>query len=128
MRKGLTLVEVIISMVLIAIIMYSSIQVFISSGAKGANVEVFSVAQSLAENKLEGRLGRTFASISSEAQTAFSTDLSNYSYEIVVNYVSKEALDAPVAYTTNYKKITVLIRHPSLSRPTSLESIRINYS
>jgi len=128
MKKGLTLVEVIISIVLIAIIMYSSVQVFVSSGAKGANVEVFSVAQSLAENKLEGQLGRTFTSISSEVQTAFSTDLSNYTYEIVVNYVSKEALDAPVAYTTNYKKITVLIRHPSLSRPTSLESIRIDYS
>lgn len=128
MKKGITLIEVIISIVVIAIIMYSSVQVFVSSGAKGANVEVFSVAQSLAENKLEECIGKSFAYISSEAQTSFSSPLNSYSYQIVVNYVSKEALDASVGYTTSYKKITVQIRHPSLSNPTTLESIRINYS
>ena len=127
MKKGLSLIEVIVSMVLISIIMYSSVQVFISSGAKGTNVEVFSIAQSLAENKLEENLSKSFTHISNEAQTAFLNQLSNYTYEILVNYVSKEALDMPVASTTKYKKIRVSIRHPSLSRPTSLESIRVNY-
>ena len=58
--KGFTLVEVIVSLVIIAVVMYAAIAVFITSGAKGVNVEIFTVAQSLAEDKLEEAMVHDF--------------------------------------------------------------------
>ncbi len=126
-KQGFTLVEIIMAMAVIAIIMYSVIAVFITSGARGVNVEVFTVAQSLAEGKLEENMAHSFSDVSDEVETNFSGDLGDYSYEIVVNYVSPEALDLPVAFVTDYKKIQARIRHPQLEGAISLEAIRANY-
>lgn len=126
-RSGFTLVETVISMVVIGIIMYAAIAIFITSSVKGVSVEVFTVAQSLAEGKLEETMAQDFGDISDEAETNFSGDLDDFSYEIVVNYVSAEALDAPVGYVTDYKKIDVMIRHSLLGNPTTLKSLRADY-
>lgn len=127
MKKGFTLVELVIAMVIIAIIMYAAIAIFVASGARGVNVEVFTVAQSLAEDKLEQAMAQDFGDATDEAEANFSGDLNQYSYEIVMDFVSGEALDTPVASPTDYKKIRVVIRHDLLGGTTSLESIRANY-
>lgn len=124
MKKGFSLVEIIVAMTIMAIIMYAAISIFVSAGAKGVNVEVFSVAQSLAENKMEAMLSRDFNLVSSEGQTSFSGNLSSYSSQVIVNFVSHEAFDVTVGGPTAYKKIIVMIRHPFLGNPTTLESIR----
>ena len=126
-KKGFTLIELVVSMVVIATIMYAVIAIFITSGAKGVNVEIFTVAQALAENKLEEAMALDFTDVTSESQTNFTGDLSNYNYEIVVNYVSAEALDSAVGYATDYKKIKINIRHANLAGPTQLESLRSSY-
>lgn len=127
MKKGFTLVEVIVSMVIIAVIIYAAIAIFITSGAKGASVEIFTVAQSLAEGKLEEAMARDFEDVASVEETNFSGDLGSYSCEILSSYVSGEALDTAVAGATDYKKVQVKIRHPKLANPIQLESIRANY-
>lgn len=123
-RPGFTLVETIISLVVLAMVMYSVISIFITSGSKGANLEIFSVAGSLAEGKMEQTLAKSFAAVSSEAPSSCGGDLSGFSSEVFVVYVSQEALDISAESVTNYKKITVSITHPQLSSPASLESIR----
>lgn len=127
MRRGFSIIELIISMVILAIIIYASIAIFINVGIKGVNVEVFTTAQSLAEDKVEEAMTRTFASLSDESETAFSDDLVNFTYEIIVDYVSGEALDVPVGSPTEYKKISVVIRHAQLGKPVSLEAVRADY-
>jgi prepilin-type N-terminal cleavage/methylation domain-containing protein len=126
-RAAFTLVEIIVAVMVIAIIMYAGIAIFITSGVKGVNVEVYTIAQTLAEDKLEEFLGRSFDLVSAEAETDFSSDLAEYSYEIIVAYVSSEALDQPVGGPTDYKRVRILIRHPQLANPTSLEVIKANY-
>ena len=126
-RKGFTLIETVVAVTILAIVMYSVIAIFINSGVRGANVEVFSVAQALAEGKLEEKMAKTFASLSSESSSFFSGDLNAYSYQVTVDYVSREALDTVVGYPTDYKKLRVGVSHNLLSRPISLESIRANY-
>ena len=129
MRKkyGFTLIETIVAVTILAIVMYAVIAIFVNSGVRGANVEVFSVAQALAEGKLEEKMAKPFSSLSSESASFFSGDLNAYSYQLTVNYVSREALDAVVGSPTDYKKVRVSVSHHLLSRPISLESIRANY-
>lgn len=126
MKRGFSLVELIIALVLLAIIMYGALAIFINSGVKGVNVEVFSVAQTLAEDKLEEVMSRDFGWVSSEAQTSFSGNLSSFSAQLIVSYVASGELNTGVVGPTDYKKVTVQIRHPLLSNPTTLESIRAN--
>ena len=127
MKKGFTLVEIIISVVVIAIIAYAGIAVYSTSAVKDVAVDVFTVAQSLAEGKLEETMAKDFADINSVSSTAFSGDLSNFNYTIIVNYVSPEALDVPIVSATDYKKIGVSVSHFQLTRPTTLECLRANY-
>jgi prepilin-type N-terminal cleavage/methylation domain-containing protein len=125
--KGFTLVEVIVSVSVVAIVMYALIAVFVTSGFRGVNVEVFTVAQSLAEGKLEEISARNFAGITGESETNYTGDLSDFSYEVVIDYVASDDLDTPVGFETNYKRVRVQIRHPKLTNPAQFESIRAWY-
>jgi prepilin-type N-terminal cleavage/methylation domain-containing protein len=127
MRRGFTLFEVIASIVVSGIIIYAVLAIYITSGFKGINVEIYTVAQMLAEDKLEEVMVKDFANVTSASQTNFSGDLSNYSHQIVVNYVQGSNLNNPVGGPTEYKKIRVMIRHTKLTNPVTLESIRANY-
>lgn len=126
-RKGVTLIELIAAIVLIGIVVYSALAIFVTSGFRGMDVEVYTMAQLLAEDKLEEQMTRDFEWLSSEAQTTFSGDLSAYSYAVTVDYVSSEALDTVVGGTSDHKRVRVNIYHAQLGMPVSLESIRVNY-
>ncbi|MFC1540482.1 prepilin-type N-terminal cleavage/methylation domain-containing protein [Candidatus Margulisiibacteriota bacterium] len=125
--RGFTLVEVIISVVVLGIVMYSLVTIFISSGFKGVNVERYTIGQTLAENKLEEAMVQDYGDVSDEAETAFGGDLSGYTYEIAMAYVSGEALDTPVGTDQGYKRVRVSIRHAQLTSPVILESIKADY-
>jgi prepilin-type N-terminal cleavage/methylation domain-containing protein len=126
-HNGFTLVEIIVSLLVIGIVMYAAVAIFINAGFKGVNVDLYTTAQSLAEEKLEKILSRNFASVSSEALSNFSGDFASYSSQVVVSYVSSEALDTAVGSGTNFRKVTVIISHPQLTNPFSLEAIKVNY-
>ncbi len=128
-KKAFTLVEVIASIVVIGIVVYAVFSIFISSGFKSVNVEIYTVAQTLAEGKLEELLAHTFSGVSAEGETPYSGDLANYTYQVATDYVSPEALDVPIATTesTGYRMIQVMIRHPRLNGPVTLETVKADY-
>lgn len=125
-RKGLTLIETTVSIVVIAIIVYSFMAVFIGSSVKSVDVDVFLVAQSLAEEKAEETLAKSYSAITDEAQTNFPGELNSYSYAIAVANVSAEALDTIVGYDSGYKKIWTMIGHAQLTGPVTLEALKVN--
>ena len=126
-RPAFSLIELTISVTLIAIVMYSAIAIYITAGARSVNVEKFSVAQSLAEGKLEQVMARSFNAVTSEAVTAYTGDFAGYSYDVTTNYVTRDALDQAWASSTDYKKIRVRVWNTQLTGPVSLESLRTNY-
>lgn len=127
-RKGFTLIEVVISMVVIAIIMYSVIAVFITAGVRGVNVEVFTVAQSLAEGKMEEMMALQYAAIQ-PTEADFDVDLSAYHYQVEVDFVPPDDFDRepPLGEDQGYKRITVIITHPKLEAGITLQSVRADY-
>lgn len=127
LKAGFNLVELIAAVVVTGILMYALIAIFITAGAKGVNVEAFTVAQLLASGKLEETMSADFADISSEAEVNFSGDLSNYSCDIVVDYVSSEALDTVVGYATPYKRVNVRVRSYLLGNPISFRALKVDY-
>lgn len=126
-RFGLTLIEIIFSILIITAVIYSALALLVNSGLKSVNVDVFVAAQSLAEGKMEKLMGRAFETVSDEGAVAFTGELSGFSARVFVDYVSGEALSVPVLSATGYKKIIVEISQAKLSSPLTLESIRGNY-
>jgi len=125
-RKGLTLIETTVSLVVIAIIGYAFMSVFIGSSVRSVDVDVFLVAQSLGEERVEETLAQSYSAVTDEAQTNFSGDLNSYSYTIKVSNVSAEALDTIVGYDSGYKKFWVMINHAQLTGPVTLEALKVN--
>ncbi|MFH1361093.1 MAG: prepilin-type N-terminal cleavage/methylation domain-containing protein [bacterium] len=127
-RKGFSLIEVVISMVVIAIVMYAVIAVFITSGAKGVNVEIFTVAQSLAEGKMEEMMARPYGDLNTIGPINYTGDLLAYTYTITVNDVEPLDFDTIAsAPPSNYRRIIIAINHPIMTDPVTLESVRANY-
>ena len=125
-RQAFTLIETVITITVIAVVVYAVIPIFATAGMKGVDLEVFNVAQSLAQGKIEEKMSLVFSSISSKSETNYPSDLSEYSYEVVVDYVSAEALNAVAGAPTDYKKIQVIIRNPNLANPTELTTLMVD--
>ena len=126
-KRGFTLIEVVISMVIIAIVMYAVIAVFITSGSKGVNVEVFTIAQSLAEGKLEQVMALPYASIETESEKPFTDELEAYTYEVSWAWVEPGNFDKDSVTDQGYIRVLVKIRHPNLDSSIQLQSVRADY-
>ncbi|OGC24388.1 hypothetical protein A2291_02560 [candidate division WOR-1 bacterium RIFOXYB2_FULL_42_35] len=126
-KKGFTIIELVVSMVVIAVFVYGAIAIFITAGVKGSSLDTFAVAQSLAEGKLEEVMAQSFTVLTDEAQVSYSGDLSAYSSSVNVDYVAASDLDTVVTGPTGYKRIQVNIGHPDLSNLIQLQSIRSDY-
>jgi prepilin-type N-terminal cleavage/methylation domain-containing protein len=127
-RKGFTMVEMVATVVVIGILFYGVIAIFITSGFKGVNVEIYTVAQALAEGKLEEVMAQEFVANVAESETNYTGEvLDHYSYQVVQTYVTSTELNTPAGGPTDYKKISVLIRHDKLGNPVTMECIKTNF-
>lgn len=108
-RRGLTLVETVIGLTIIAIAFYTLISVFISILPRTAQVETLNKKSYLAQEKIEEFLARDFTAVTSVAATSFSGDFSSYRYQIDVSFVASTELNTPVPGPTNYKNVKVKV-------------------
>lgn len=99
-RRGLTLIEIIILLAVLAFAIPAVLMAFAQIVGKGADVQTVAVATNLAQEKMEGLIrGKTFAQIVSEGPADFTGSFSTYNYQIVVDYVDSGDLNTPVTGT-----------------------------
>lgn len=124
-KKGFTLVELVMSIVLFGIMAYPAINILITANIRGQNLDALLAAGSLAEGKLEEVMAKSFANITNTAAASYSGDLSGYSAQVEVDNVEKTDLNTPVVAVTDYKKITVKIYNQRVGT-VEVSSIRSN--
>ena len=125
--KGFTLVEAVVTIVIIGIFLTSGISVFVNSGKGNVMNENITVAQSLAEGKMEQVMANSYAAIAAQAVTAYAGNLSQFSSQVVVDYVTQANLDTVSGTDSGYKRIRVIISSAGIPSPIQIESIRANY-
>jgi prepilin-type N-terminal cleavage/methylation domain-containing protein len=109
MKRGLTLVETVIGMIIIGIAFYLLIAVFIALAPRTAQVETINKKVYLAQEKIEEYLARGFSGVASVGATSFPGNFSNYNYQIVVTYVTTSDLQTAVGGPTSFKNIKVRV-------------------
>lgn len=127
MKKGFTLIEVIVTIVLVGIFMSAGMSIFIETGKNTSNVEIIIIGQSLAEEKIEILTAKNYSTVTDEAQTNFTGDFALFSCQTIVNYVMPANLDAISPSDAGYKRIRVQIRHPSITNFVQLETVKANF-
>lgn len=120
-KKGLTLIETIIGMVIITIAFYILIQVFINLTPRTATIEDLNKKTYLAQEKIEEFLARRFDQMSGEISGNFSGSFSNYNYKIVVTYVATSDLNTAVPGPTPFKNIKAKVWGGPLHPETTIE-------
>lgn len=123
MKRGFTLIELVMAVVIAGIALYSLLLVVITATSKNVTLEAKNTALYLANSKLEEVSSRSFGSISSESLAAFGGAFTGFSNTVEVYYVSAEALDSPLASPTIYKKVVVKIFSGSLAATTEVATL-----
>lgn len=112
MKNGFTLIELIISIIVISICVIP-IAVMYQQALQGSlETKVLTVATSLAEEKMEEILRLGYSGISNVGLNNFPKPFDDYNYEVIVHYVEASDLDTSVDPTeTDYKNIEVQVTH-----------------
>ncbi|MCU0641133.1 MAG: type II secretion system GspH family protein [Candidatus Margulisbacteria bacterium] len=125
-RRGLTLVETIIGLTVIAIAFYLLAAVFINLAPRTAQIEVIEKKTFLANEKIEEYLARPFGlAATGETAGAFSSGLDNYNFRVIVTQVASSDLNTPVAGPTDYKNITVRVWGGQVDPAATIEVISL---
>lgn len=110
MKKGFSLIELVMAVVLAGIIIGPMIALFYNSTAKSPTTDYFDMAISLASSKMEETSNKKFSNIVSESSTPFSGSFSQFSSQVVVHCVASTEVEVSVDPTaTNYKWIKVIV-------------------
>ena len=122
-KKGFTLIELAIVVVLATIAVYSMLTIFMTAATRNVDSESLTMAFYLANGKLEETSGKSYHNISSEATLPFGSGFSDFNSEVIVQHVSSEALDLAVATDFGCKKVIVRVTSSILSSPIEIATL-----
>ena len=131
-NKGFTLIEIIVSIVVISIAFYTLISTM--GGVTLRNVDsqqllkaAFLAEQVMEEFTMEGKDWNTQL-VSQETQS-FTGDFSVFSYKVDVHYVDLTDLDGTAATPpTDYKRVVVTVTGEALQSPAVLTTLKVKYN
>ena len=109
MKQGMTLVEVVMAIVIIAIAFYSLIAVYATTSQRNVTIETINDKLYLAQEKIEQYMTRPITSIVTVNPTTIeAANFSDYKYQILVTTVATSDLTTTVA-SSPYKKVRVMV-------------------
>lgn len=109
-RKGFTLIEIIITIVVLSIAIGTLMTVSSSILSSSVTPEVLDRSSELAEQQLERISNLRFSQVVNEGPAPFTGNFTNYSYRIVVAPVPASIADD--AAMARYKQVTITITQP----------------
>ena len=130
MKKGMTLIEVIMAIVVIAIAFYTLIAVYATVSQRNGRAETINEKLYLAQEKIEEYLAKPFSSVVTVNPTTFeSSGFRDYTYRIIVTAVATSDLNTVVG-ASPYKKVRVQLwggQYDALGT-VELTSLAVNYA
>ncbi|PIU40866.1 MAG: hypothetical protein COS99_08145 [Candidatus Omnitrophica bacterium CG07_land_8_20_14_0_80_42_15] len=111
--KGLTLIELIMTIVIASVILIPVSVVIIESVQNAFLPEHFIAVSSLLESELERVTNLRFSNVVNEGPTEYTGNFSDYSHQVSYYYVDSGNLNTLSASpSTNYKRIQITVSRP----------------
>lgn len=124
MKKGFTLIELVMAIVIAGVIVVPLLNVFINTSTGNPSLEALNTALHLAEAKMESVSNKDFASIVSEGTAPFGGDFSAYNSEVVMHYVASSEIETFVdPVVTDYKWVKVKITSAKIQGTIELTTL-----
>ena len=126
-KQGFTLIETIISIVVIGIAFMGLLSLFTAVYTNAVRDEVMTIATMLAKGEIERVKGLSFANVSNEnrdSPVSFGGNFSNYSWQVRVDAVPVDI--ASDGGMTNYKQVEMRVSNNMIGY-ISLKTIVTNY-
>lgn len=120
-KNGFTLIELIMTIVVGAIILIPTSVVLVESVTHTRMPEHYTTASALLDREIERVSDLRFSAVANEGPAAYGGNFSDYSRQVSFYYVNSGALNTQVAGPTDYKRITITISRsgfPSVSAVT----------
>lgn len=129
-KQAFTLIELVISIAIIALSFYTLINVLSHSLFKNTNNQQTITATFLAEKAMEEFIAedKSWSNLTTVETTSFTGDFSKYSYRIDVEEVDPSDLNQEASSPpTDYKRIEVLVTGEGVGVPVKLITLKTNY-
>lgn len=114
-KRGFSLVEVILSIVVLASSFLGLSHVLSNTTIHNIDLDISTTAIFLARGKMAETTAKPFDDIDSVATTGYIGNYSDYSYAIAVDFVTAADLNNVVVGPTDYKRIVVTVTHSNWS-------------
>jgi len=125
-KKGYSLIELIIVIIIIPICIGGVAIVFQNVLVRGFRVRAMTTSAALAEEKMDETLRLGYSDVADVSSTAFGAPFGDYTYTVVVINVESNALDTSVVAATGYKNVKVNVTHSEIGTIT-LTSLLTDY-
>lgn len=109
MVKGFSLIEAVISIVILASSFLGLVHVLSNTTTQNIDIDISTTAVLLAQETMAEEKASAFSGVTSIETTSFGGDFANYFYNVDVRYVNPGNLDQIVAGPTSYKRIVVTV-------------------
>ena len=108
-NKGLTLIELILTIVVAGIVLMPTSFVVIESVRNTYVPEKYTIASSLLEREVERVSNLRFSAVVNEGPTSYTGSFSTCSYQVAWAYVNSGALNTTVISPTDYKRAVITV-------------------
>lgn len=122
MQKGLTLIEAIVAVFILAVGIFGILQMFPVALQREHLAKKSTVASYLAQETIEEFLSRSYDSVSMEVGTTTTTTTDQYQIEVAINWIDPDNNLQATTTDLGIKKIKVVISWEEGVPPKSLET------
>lgn len=123
--KGFTIIESILAVVILIAAFVSLANLMTETTLDNIEVDVYATDIMLARRQMAITMAKSFDNVQTVTSTSLGGNFSGYNYAVDVDYVERSALNSPVVYPTDYKRVIVIVSHSGLAGNVELYGLKV---
>jgi len=124
--KGFTIIEAILAIVILMAAFVSLSSLMTETTRDNIEVDVYTTNILLARRTMAETMAKRFDLVQTVGTTSYGGNFAGYSYDIDVDYVERSAVNTPVLYPTDYKRVMIIVTSSGLTGNIVLHGLKVD--